>query len=239
MERAISHYVETFDRDCGGWLGWVGGGGGPRRLERRDSAVITRSPWGVDFNHAPPGAGYLHLLYVLLTVPRDTYPHGRYDPLSDANQFVENDHSRNFTNARFTVRVRGELDAKGSQLLLLVQANVGPIRTNWVLSGQPIRVTSDWSEQTLALTPTATQWTCLGTRGPGADCDHYGEAPIADALRDVNVDIILVLFPLEIVPAQPIAGDSHKLRAGRDYEIDRSRLPTGHVELDEVRIEYA
>ena len=79
----------------------------------------------------------------------------------------------------------------------------------------------------------------MGTRGPGADCESYGEAPIGDALRDVNVDIILVLFPLDIVPAKRLAGDPHKLRAGKDYELDRSRLPSGWISLDEVRIDYA
>jgi hypothetical protein len=239
MSKSPRAYVETFDNGPGGWLAWVAGGGGPRRLEIRDSAAIVRSPWTVDFNHAPPGAGYLHLLYVLITTPKDQYPRGHYDPLADRNRFVEDEYSRDFTNARFTVKVRGELDLKGSQFLLLVQSSVPPVVTNWVLHGQPIRVTKDWSEQTLILKPDPSQWTCLGTRGPGADCATYGEAPIADALRDVNVDIILVLFPLDIAPARPIAGNLHKLRAGRDYELDRSRLPSGHVELDELRIEYA
>ena len=67
-----TEYFEDFDATPGGWLGWMGGGGGARRLELRDSVAIVRSPWGVDFNHAPPGAGYLHLLYALLTMPVDS-----------------------------------------------------------------------------------------------------------------------------------------------------------------------
>ena len=240
MSKANLTYVETFDNGPGGWLGWVGGGGGPRRLEICDGAAVVRSPWGVDFNHAPPGAGYLHLLYTLLTLPLPSYEgyaRQRYTPLAGPNRFIEGGYSRDFTDAKFSVKVRGELDLKGSQLLLLVQSNVGAIRANYVLSGQPIRITRDWSEQTLTLSPDPAQWTCLGTRGPGADCAQYGEAPITDALRDVNVDIILGLFPLDIVPARPIEGDPHKLRAGKDYDHDRLRLPAGRVELDEVRIE--
>jgi len=57
-------------------------------------------------------------------------------------------------------------------------------------------------------------------------------------LRDVNCNIILILFPLDIVPAQPIDADPHFLRAGKDYPVDRSRLPEGYVMLDEVRIEF-
>ena len=234
-------YVEAFDNGPGGWLGWVGGGGGPRRLEIHSGAAIVRSPWGVDFNHAPPGAGYLHLLYGLFTLPPQLYEscRGRFDPLADTNRFIEGNYSRDFRNAKFSVKVRGELDFKGSQLLLFVQSDVGPIRTNYMLSGQPIKVSPNWSEQTITLPPDPTQWTCLGTRGTGADHPNYGEAPIAGALRDLNVNIVLGLFPLDITPTGPIAGDPHKLRAGKDYEIDRSRLPEGRIELDEVRIAFA
>jgi len=224
-------YIETFDDGPGGWLGWVGGGGGPRRLEIVDSAAITRSPWGVDFNHAPPGAGYLHLLYVLLMFRK-------CEDLSGPNRFLDGGFSRNLTNARFTTRLRGELDAKGAQLLLLVQAAVGKVVANFVLRGQPIPVTTEWCETTLHLVPDPAQWLCLGTRGPGADCANYGAAPIADVLSDVNIDLILVLFPLDVRPLGPIVGDPHHLRAGKDYPIDTSRLPSGYVMLDEVRIEY-
>ena len=60
-------YRETFDDGPGGWFGWIDNAAGPRRLEVRESALVTRSPWWIDYNHAPPGAGYLHLLAILLT----------------------------------------------------------------------------------------------------------------------------------------------------------------------------
>lgn len=60
-------YVETFDHGPGGWFGWVSNLEGPKRLERTSSALVSRSPWWIDYNHAPPGAGYLHILFCMLT----------------------------------------------------------------------------------------------------------------------------------------------------------------------------
>ena len=42
---------------------------------------------------------------------------------------------------------------------------------------------------------------------------------LQDFLRDVNGDIILVLHPLDVVPAAPIDGDPHLLKAGEDNKI--------------------
>ena len=63
----MATYIETFDDDSGGWFGWISNSQGPKPLEIRDSCAISRSPWWIDYNHAPPGAGYMHLLYMLLT----------------------------------------------------------------------------------------------------------------------------------------------------------------------------
>ena len=52
-------YVEDFNDGPGGWEEW------PNPLVVKDSYAMTRSPWWVDFNHASPGGGYLHLLYFL------------------------------------------------------------------------------------------------------------------------------------------------------------------------------
>jgi len=229
-------YIETFDDGPGGWLGWMAGGGGPRKLEIIDGAAKTQPPWGVDFNHAPPGAGYLHLPYVLFTSV-----HNRTD-LGGENRFIDEGYSTDFSDAKFTVRIRGEMDMKGTEMLLLVQMDLPrenpTVRPNFVLKQQPIEITPDWSEQTLHLAPDPDQWLCMGTRDEGADCPIYGDGPIEEVLEDVNVDIILVLFGLDIVPEKPIESDPHKLRAGRDYKIDESRLPSGFIMLDEVRLEY-
>src|SRR3954454_3756809 len=106
MMRSVRSYIETFDDDCGGWIGWTSNAAGPARLEHRDSAVISTGPWWVDYNHAPPGGGYLHLLFAL-----QTRPHYKYDAtmrqLAGPNRFIEEEFSTNFTDARVTLRLRG------------------------------------------------------------------------------------------------------------------------------------
>jgi len=80
------------------------------------------------------------------------------------------------------------------------------------------------------------QWTCLGARHDRQD--FYGWLPLEAVLRDVNVNIMFVLFPLDIRPMGPISGDAHRLRAGRDYPVWASALPEGYVQLDTVKIEF-
>jgi len=57
-------------------------------------------------------------------------------------------------------------------------------------------------------------------------------------LSNVNVDILLVLYPLDIEPMEPIEADRHLLRPEKDYPVWRARLPEGYVFLDEVRISF-
>jgi len=233
--KARRPYIETFDDGPGGWMGWVGGGGGSVRLDVEKSVATVRSPWGVDYNHAPPGAGYLNLLYVLMTQRQPALEY------ADRNRFYEEGHSTDLTGCRFSVRIRGQVKLQGAQLMLLVQSAVPreqpKVVANYVLAAQPIEITPDWSEQTLKLDPDPAQWLCMGTRGEGAMSSIYGEAPIGPVLHDVNVDLILVLFPLDVRPAIEIAGDPHRLRAGKDYPIRQDLLPSGFVSLDEIRIE--
>jgi hypothetical protein len=240
MDMGKRMYEEHFDNGPGGWWECAAGGGGMKPLLCQDSAVTSRSPWTVDFNHAPPGKGYLHLPFVLMTRPKDRYRADRLDPVAGSNRFINDEYPRDFTNARFTVRLRGDLDAKDAQLVLLVQTHVAAkdVITNHVLVDQPLRITPEWSEQTLHLFPDDSQWLCLGTRGDGADSSKYGCGPIAESLREVNVDLILVLFPLDVEPAGSIQGDKHQLRAGKDYPVEQSRLPSGWICLDMVRIEF-
>jgi hypothetical protein len=68
--------------------------------------------------------------------------------------------------------------------------------------------------------------------------DVYGWGDIDDVLRDVNIDIILLLHPLNIVPLTPEPHGPHHRRPEIDYPVDREYLPEGYVMLDEVRIEY-
>lgn len=240
-------YDESFDDGPGGWVADL-----RSPLPVWDGVAYCYSPWSVDANHAPPGAGYLHLLMYLAT-------HTRSMGLLDAkrrvvNRFVENGYSTDLRHAKLTVRLRGTMDFAGplcnnhtpvpqpdlggARLQLLVQAQVeGPPRTtaNFVLTGQPFRITPDWSEQTVKLVPDPEQWTCLGARHDLTDVYGYGD--IAEVLRDVNVDIIFVLFPLTIVPIGKVK-DIHSQWAAKDYKVDMQYLPKGLVMFDAVRIEY-
>ena len=243
---SLAAYIETFDDGPGGWIADL-----RTPLPVWDGVAYCGSPWSVDANHVSPGAGYLHLLMYLLTHQTqseklDAEQHG-------ANRFVEEGFSRNLTNARITVRLRGRLSSTGplcnnhvpateeqigAQLLLLVQSRVeGPPATtaNFLLTDQPLKVTPEWSEQTLRLDPDPDHWMCLGSRHDMADV--YGYADIGEVLADVNVDIIFVLFPLRIVPIGDVA-DIHRAWAAIDYKVDSAYLPKGLVMFDTVQIEY-
>lgn len=226
-------YIETFDRDPGGWFGWISNAEGPKPMEYRPGVVTSRSPWWIDYNHAPPGGGYLHMLFC-------TYTQGpiaeHYQEVGGENAFVRDGFPTDFTDARFTVRMKGELESRGAELVLLVQATVGRTTSAWVLTGRPFDVTSDWSEQTVTCSPDPSLWTCMKARHDRQD--YYGYIDLPTVLSDVNCDIMLILFPLTIAPMGDIEGDMHILRPEKDYPVWRSRLPEGYVMLDTVRIEF-
>jgi hypothetical protein len=230
-----STYTETFDDGPGGWISAHAGGNGIRPLEVRDGVARSTPPWGVDFNHAPPGAGYLQLPFVIYTLWE------KKPELSGVNRF--HGHDTDLRNAELSVRIRGDLEARGAQLVVLVQMDLprenATVRPNFILTGQPIPITSDWSEHTVTLSTDPGQWTCLGTRGPGADCSRYGEAPIEQVLADVNIDLMLVLFGFDPQPVEPLSDeDRHRLRAGKDYAVNPASIPDGWLELDTISIRY-
>ena len=226
-------YLETFDTGPAGWFAWASNAAGPKRLEVGESCVISRSPWWIDYNHAPPGAGYLHLLFMLLT----RGPFGEHQrETAGANGFVDGAFPTDFTSARVTLKLRGELIDRGAKMCLLVQAVQGGVCSGWMLTGQPFEVTKDWTAQTATCRPDASEWTSL--RGRHDRQDYYRELPLHHVLADVNTNILLVLYPLEIDPRGPIPGDRHLLRPEKDYPVWRSRLPEGYVMLDEVKIEF-
>ena len=226
-------YVENFEDDAGGWFGWISNAQGPKPLDICESCAVSRSPWWIDYNHAPPGAGYLHLLYMLFTAG-GTSEH--YREVGGTNRYIAEGFGTDFTNARITLRLKGELVARGAQLHLLCQGVHDGICSGWLLKGQAFEVTSEWSEQTIECVPDEPQWTCMGSRHDRTD--SYGHTPFSTVLKDVNMDILLVLCPLDISPMGPIDGDLHLLRPERDYPVWRSRLPEGYVMLDEVQIEF-
>jgi hypothetical protein len=227
-------YRECFDDGPGGWFGWISNHAGPKPLEWSKGQLTTRSPWWIDYNHAPPGAGYLHMLAVLIT--GDTAYRESYIDAGGANRFVDGGFSTDFRNARLTLRLKGELEMRGAGLLVLVQGTIERLSSGWLLTGSPFRVTPDWSEQTVNLTADKSRWTCLGSRQDRTR--SYGVHPLERILENVNANIMLVLFPLDVAPMGPTAADPHRLRAGRDYPVWTSRLPEGYVVLEEVRIEF-
>ena len=101
---------------------------------------------------------------------------------------------------------------------------------------RPLTVTRDWSEQSIVAAPDPKLWICLRARHDRART--YGELDLATVLRDVNANIVLILFPLDVAPMGPIEGDPHKLRAGKDYPVWRGRLPEGYVMLNQVQIDF-
>ena len=79
------------------------------RSKSIESRAISRSPWWIDYNHAPPGIGYLHLLYILNT----SGPAGEHHrEVAGKNRFIAGGHGTDFSSARVTVRLRGELEAR-------------------------------------------------------------------------------------------------------------------------------
>ena len=230
-------YIETFDDGPGGWFDWASNAEGPKALEQAPSAVISRSPWWVDYNHAPPGGGYLHLPFGLLTRPGSGRFTQHFQRVGGTNRFIDGGFGMDFTDAAVTLRLRGDAALRGAQLHLHVQAEVAGLFVNFVLTGQPLQIGTDWSEQTVTLRDEPSQWKCLGSRHDRTD--DYGSGEIGQVLRDVNCDILLILYPLNVAADEPVAGDPHRLKAGEDYSLDRSLLPSGRIELDEVRIDFA
>lgn len=226
-------YLETFDQHTAGWWGFGGNHIGLKPLLWEKGVVTARSPWWIDYNHAPPGAGYLHMLFSLnLRGPFSDF----HKEVAGENQFADKRYPLDFTNAKITVRLKGELELKGAQLVLLIQARIGETISGWLLTGQPLQVGRDWSEQTIVATDDPTQWTCIKSRHDRMD--YYTEHPLESILSNVNTNIMLVLFPLEVHPMGPVSGDPHFLRAGKDYPVWTSRLPEGYVQMDTFKIDF-
>jgi hypothetical protein len=226
-------YAETFDDGPGGWFAWASNALGPKPLEVAPSCVVSRSPWWIDYNHAPPGAGYLHLLFMLLT----RGPFGEHQrETAGVNRFVEGEFPADFTDARLSLTLRGELLSRDAKLCLLVQSMQEGVCSGWILTGQPFEVGAVWLTQTIELVADPVQWTSLGGRHDRQD--YYRELPLARVLADANTNILLVMFPLDVAPMGALEGDRDLLRPEKDYPVWRSRLPEGYVMLDEVRIEF-
>ena len=230
---AAKKYIETFDNGPGGWRGWIDNAQGPKKLEHRGETLTSRSPWWIDYNHAPPGAGYIHLLFCIDATGPITEHHLE---VGGDNGLIAGNFGTDYTGAKFTFRLKGELENRGADLVLLLQGHSGKLCSSWALTSQPIKVTKDFSEQTITCTADESQWTCLGVRH-GRE-GFYGYADFAEVMQHIT-NMILILFPLTIEPMGPVDGDMHILRPGKDYPVWRSGLPEGYVTLDTVEIEFA
>lgn len=228
-----SIYRETFDHGPAGWWGWGGNHIGLKTLPHRDGYVETISPWWIDYNHAPPGAGYLHMLFCLSL----RGPFGeQMQEAAGPNGFVKGGHSSNLQDTRIVVRTRGEVRLRGANMVLLVQGTHDGLTAPWALTSQPIPVEKDWTETTLTLRPNESEWTCL--KGRHDRTDYYGYRPLERCLKDVNVNLMLIMFPLDIRAMGDPGGDIHTLRPERDYPVWRSDLPEGRIQLDTFEIHY-
>lgn len=228
-------YIERFDDGPGGWYGFIDNFKGMYRLPVKDSTIHCFGPWWVDYNHAPPdGAGYLNLLMGLNFKGPLNEAHRE---MGGTNRFIQGGYPTNLTNAKIILRIKGELDLQGAQLCWLVQGIQEGICSGWVLTGQPMEVTKNWSEQIVTASPDTKQWTALGSRHDRTDT--YGVIDLETILADVNCNIYLILFPVNAVPKGPIESDPHLLRAGYDYPLWQTKLPDGYVIVDTVTIEFS
>ncbi len=230
----MTTYVEDFDNGPGGWMRVVDNFAPVAALPIKSGVVRCQGPWWVDYNHAPPGGGYLQLLMCLVTKGASGES---IREVAGENRFVRGNYPTDFTNARITLNLRGELEAAGTKFSVLIQGSIDGIVSGWVLTGQTFEVTPDWTEQTVTLVPDPAQWTSIGSRHDRTET--YGEKPLLGILGNVNVNMHLIMFPVKPRPMGNIGGDPHLLRAGRDYPIWPSSIAQGYLEVDRIAIEFA
>ncbi|MBM3932923.1 MAG: hypothetical protein FJ319_01250 [SAR202 cluster bacterium] len=244
-------YVETFDNGPGGWATYERHTV-LRALEHRNGVVTNRSPFMLDSNHAYPGGGYFLIVAFLMTLPSPGFD-SEIEAVAGTNAFLEGGYPADFTNARVTVRLKGEGDTKGARLVLHTAAEVGDLIVPAQLVGQPIEITRTWSEQTVTMAPEQSQWNMMG--GNWSKGKRYRFGTINEVLPQVK-NLIFVLSDIDVVPAAPMKVDSAKitfgepaqippglepryiLRAGRDYPVDWTLLPSGSIAIDTVKIEF-
>jgi hypothetical protein len=240
-------FVEDFSESQAGFYGWRGNQEGAKALEylpdEDGGAVLSRSPWWIDYNHAPApsgqgaGAGYLHMVYTyhLAGAPAESYAEfgGGAGGAEHTNAFIHGGHPTDWRNAQLTVRLRGEVErTNGASLCLLIQSVVDGISSGYILTSQPIPITPEYSETTITCFDDETKWTPLGSRHDRTTT--YGVKPFQDVISDINTNILLIFFPLDVQPVAALwpphlgggPATSHGLHlpvGGRDPIRERNR----------------
>jgi len=178
------------------WISWLGLHACTIDVPVANDRMVLESPWWLDPNHAPPGAGYLGLVTW-------TYVDGEPDEATYGVPTVD------LRGVTLRVALRAEnLDLKGSHLNFWFQTTMPDGRfANFVYRRAPIekRLPSNGSdlelvEITLSGEPEA--WTCLSSAADRSD--FYGCMDVQDAMREVDQDFGLILFP---VSGSPLAED--------------------------------
>jgi hypothetical protein len=210
-------YVETFDGGPGGWLGRN------IMLEVADGVATSRSPWWIDANHAPH---YLHLNFCLMTggSPRSVAQSEQNAHFSGPNGFIARTPSRDFRDARITLRLRGlDYQARGARFALVVQGATPGMAAdhslNFAYTGEYFDPRPQWSEQTITVDTDPSKWLYLSARQDLAERyrgDSNSVADISELLKHVELNIIFCLIGMDVTPHQatplPAGADMHRLQ---------------------------
>jgi hypothetical protein len=158
--------------------------------------MMLKSPWYLDPNHAPPGAGYLALL---------TWVYLRGYAGADTEHLTEID-LRDLT-LRASMKSEG-LDVKAGALYFWFQM-LGPDGryVNYAYTARSVNALlreDRFTELRLRLRPDPASWTCLGASQ--ARAEYYGCLPLDQAMSHVNADFGFIILPVDelaIPEAQP------------------------------------
>ena len=217
-------YRESFDRGAGGWHYYATTSAGEAVLDRvpwnaEQQCVTSASPWWIDPNHKPPGAGYLNIVaFIWMKGYRGGVPY-RWMDLRDAVLSL-------------SIKTEG-LDTKGGHLCLWIQHRYeqgshfwfqnpfayGPRGDEWKRANlaltryriEEMATPGQWTKVTLVLAPDKGAWTNLGTSTERTA--NYGVVSPARALAKVTTDLGFIILPVD--PTNP---------------------PTGSVSIDDIEI---
>lgn len=116
--------------------------------------------------------------------PQSTHPGENQREASGENQFTKDGFGVEFTNAQLTLRLKGERKARDTQLYRQFQGVDKRGCTGRILTGQPIKVNSEWSAQRITAFNDGSEWTCLGSRHDRSD--FHGRTPLKAVLSDLS-----------------------------------------------------